>query len=257
MDMNTALTRDLQVLLAEDDAVSALYLADALTALGCIVQHHADGADALHAARIKRFDLLLLDLHLPRCDGSELLARLRADATSASRETVAIATCAGLETAQHAQLLTQGFCDALPKPLSLTLLTATLNTYAAGVQLDEARGHIATGSAATLAALRGLLVLELAQFSAQFDALLARDPQGLCERLHQLRASCGFCGALQLQDAAAVLHDALHQGRACAATQARLRALLSATRLSLMRAGAIVPAVPMTTRPAPDHPDAR
>ena len=255
--MNTALTRDLQVLLAEDDAVSALYLADALTALGCIVQHYADGADALHAARSTRFDLLLLDLHLPRCNGAELLARLRADVASASRETVAIATCAGLEAAQHAQLLAQGFSDALPKPLSLALLAATLNTYAAGVQFDEARGHAATGSAATLAALRGLLVLELAQFSAQFDTLLARDPPGLCERLHQLRASCGFCGALQLQDAAAALHDELNRGRACEATLARLRALLGATRLSLLHAGAIVPAVPTTTRPAPDRPDAR
>lgn len=254
--MNIALTRGLQVLLAEDDAVSALFLVDALGALGCSVQHHADGADALQAARSMRFDLLLLDLHLPRCNGSELLAKVRLDATSASHETVAIATCAGLEAAQHAHLLAQGFSDVLPKPLSLALLTATLHAHAAGVQLDEARGQAAAGSAATLAALRGLLVLELAQLSAQFDALLARDPPGLCERLHQLRASCGFCGALQLQDAAAAAHDELHQGRACAVTLARLRALLGSTRLSLLRAGAVVPAGPTTTRPVPGHPDA-
>ena len=255
--MNTALTRHLQILLAEDDAVSALYLADALRALGCVVHHRADGADALQAACSTRFDLLLLDLHLPHCDGSELLARLRADVSSASHDAIAIATCAGLETAQHAHLLAQGFSDALPKPRSLTLLTSTLNAHATGAPLDEARGQSVTGNAATLAALRGLLAQELAQFSAQFDAMLARDPAQLCERLHQLRASCGFCGAPQLQDAATALQDALLQGRACEATQARVRALLGVTRLSLLRAGALVPARPTTTRPGPDHPGAR
>ena len=246
--MNTAQRHSLDVLLAEDDAISALYLTDALTALGCRVQHHANGAAALAAAYTQRFDLLLLDQQLPECSGMQILAALRADHAAASHGSPMIATCAGLDPAQHAQLLAVGFDDALAKPLGLERLRATLAAvHTEGVRLDEAQGLAASGCVAALTALRGLLLAELADCATQFDTQLEHHPQALRARLHQLRASCGFCGATQLQQAAAALHDALGTVHVDDASVSRFRALLAATRISLRRAGARAPDLPATT----------
>ena len=257
--MNTAQRHSLDVLLAEDDAISALYLTDALTALGCRVQHHANGAAALAAAHAQRFDLLLLDQQLPECSGMQILAALQADHAAASHGSPMIATCAGLDPAQHARLLAAGFDDALAKPLGLDRLRATLAAVhnSEGVRLDEAQGLAASGCAATLTALRGLLLAELADCAMQFDTQLEHHPQALRARLHRLRASCGFCGATQLQQAAAALHDALGAAHVDDALVSHFRALLAATRISLRRAGARAPDLPATTPSAAFRPVVR
>lgn len=248
--MNTAKTRTLQILLAEDDAISALYLTDALSGLGCSVRHCADGAEALDVARTNRFDLLLLDQNLPQRSGSDVLAALRGDRRAASCDTTAIATRAGMDAEQCTRLMKSGFADALPKPLSLPLLAATLRVHTEGAQLDEQQGLAAVHSADTLLALRGLLAAELGQLIAQLDTLQSRDRQGLLDRLHKLRAGCGFCGATQLRDAAAALHNAVGEGLCDETRLADFRALLSATRVSLLQAGAVEPGAPATTTPA-------
>lgn len=66
-----------EVLLAEDDAAIAEPLARALTreGYGCVVV--SDGAAALEQAVDPRFELLVLDLGLPKMDGLEVCRELR------------------------------------------------------------------------------------------------------------------------------------------------------------------------------------
>ncbi len=66
-----------EVLLAEDDAAIAEPLARALTreGYGCVVV--GDGATALEQAVDPRFELLVLDLGLPKMDGLEVCRELR------------------------------------------------------------------------------------------------------------------------------------------------------------------------------------
>ncbi|MFT3899562.1 MAG: response regulator transcription factor [Gordonia sp. (in: high G+C Gram-positive bacteria)] len=66
-----------EVLLAEDDSAIAEPLARALTreGYGCVVV--GDGASALEQAGDPRFDLLVLDLGLPKMDGLEVCRQLR------------------------------------------------------------------------------------------------------------------------------------------------------------------------------------
>ncbi len=257
MDMNTAQLRGLPILLVEDDAVSALYLADTLAAMGCSVHQAADGHAALAAARAGCFAVLLIDLHLPGLAGAEVLSALRADAQAASRHAPAIATCAGLEPERRAQLLAAGFDDALSKPLTREQLYATLLAWSTEVTLDDARGCVAAGSATALAALRALLAEELLRCAGRLDGLLAHDRGALGEQLHKLRAGCGFCGATALGAVAADLEAELRTGGGRAATVARFRALLATTRVSLLRVGAGQPVVPSSTPPADGRPGAR
>ena len=89
MDKDAARFR---VLLAEDDPVSREFLREAIAACGAEVADCADGPTALELARTRRWDLLMLDQHLPALNGDAVLVTLRADPGAASRTTPAIAT---------------------------------------------------------------------------------------------------------------------------------------------------------------------
>ena len=70
-----------RVLVAEDEALIALSLADLLEAEGHEVAIAPDGADALDAARRlgDALDVLVTDLNMPRLGGEDLIRALRAE----------------------------------------------------------------------------------------------------------------------------------------------------------------------------------
>jgi len=71
--------RAMRILIAEDDQVLADGLLRALRSAGAAVDHVASGTEADAALMTNtEFDLLILDLGLPRMHGLEVLKRLRA-----------------------------------------------------------------------------------------------------------------------------------------------------------------------------------
>lgn len=67
----------MKLLLAEDDVVLRDGLTRSLQQSGYAVDSAKDGVDADHALSFQNYDLLILDLGLPRMDGLEVLRRLR------------------------------------------------------------------------------------------------------------------------------------------------------------------------------------
>lgn len=208
-----------RVLVADDNPLSLHFFADALHTLGCRAETAIDGAEALRLANASRFDVLLLDARMPRLDGADVLAQLRAG-TGASRQAIALATTAAAEARIDAGLLAAGFVDVLHKPLTVAELRAALARHSidaaeAGhdAPLDDAHALAAAGGDATIVrALRGLLAAELDALPAEMAAIAAaRDANALRERLHKLDASAGFCGAPALGEASASLRTALKE----------------------------------------------
>jgi two-component system OmpR family response regulator/two-component system response regulator TctD len=68
----------MRVLLAEDDSIIADGLVRALRKSGFAVDHVINGSDADAALTTDKFDLVILDLGLPRLSGIDVLKRLRA-----------------------------------------------------------------------------------------------------------------------------------------------------------------------------------
>lgn len=199
-----------RVLLAEDDPVSRDFLDEAIRGFGADVVACADGATTLDTARAERFDLLVLDHHLPGLGGDVLLATLRADPDARSRATPAIATSAAHDTEFEA-LLRAGFSDALAKPMTLDVLQTALARQGCptGPALDDDAAVRACGSPESVARLRRLFAEhELPNIQRELDHADA-DPQSLRPALHRLRASCSLCGAGTLGSAAAALERAL------------------------------------------------
>lgn len=110
----------MRILLAEDDSVLADGLSRSLRRNGYAVDCVADGAQADTALSNQSFDLLILDLGLPRMSGQEVLRRLRA---RNSHLPVLILTAAD-STEQKVQGLDLGADDYMAKPFALSELEA-------------------------------------------------------------------------------------------------------------------------------------
>lgn len=67
----------MKILLLEDDIMLAELIKEHLEDQGNIVEHFIDGEDAEDAILSKKYDLLLLDVNVPRLNGFELLKSMR------------------------------------------------------------------------------------------------------------------------------------------------------------------------------------
>lgn len=238
----------MDLLIADDNPLSLRFLAEAAGAFGHRCATAADGAAALALARARRYDLLLLDVHMPVLDGPAVLQCLRADAAAASRETAALATSADVDASLRQRLQTAGFAGVLAKPVDLAGLQHALAAAAGGDTaapgsddsrsaplLDDAAACRSLGSADTVAALRALFRRELDALADELAACLTeQDAEGLRERLHKLCASAGFCGAPRLEQAARELRRRLVAMPAFTAQDlAELQGVGAATRHAL------------------------
>jgi len=110
----------MRILLAEDDPVIADGICRALRRGGCAVDHVADGMEADAALAGQGYDLLILDLGLPRMNGIEVLKRLR---TRKSAQPVLILTAQdGVD--DRVRGLDAGADDYITKPFALPELEA-------------------------------------------------------------------------------------------------------------------------------------
>jgi len=65
------------ILFVEDDETLAFVTADSLRARGYMVSHFEDGAEALKAFKIGKFDICILDVMMPGLDGFSLAEKIR------------------------------------------------------------------------------------------------------------------------------------------------------------------------------------
>jgi len=122
--------RPLQVLVAEDHPVNRQYMAALLESMGHEAHFTANGQEALEAIRHRhggpRFDIVLMDLHMPVLDGVGATRAIRAlpDAAAATVPIVALTADAFSETRDRC--LVAGMNDFLTKPVSPQKLAASL-----------------------------------------------------------------------------------------------------------------------------------
>ncbi|MEZ5994276.1 MAG: response regulator [Hyphomonadaceae bacterium] len=113
----------LRVLLAEDNPINALLARTLLARAGCTVTAVHDGEEAVEAAAAGAFDLILLDIRMPRLDGLEAAARIRAG-EGPSRAAAIIALTADAGEAERARAFKAGMDDFITKPIDANRLLA-------------------------------------------------------------------------------------------------------------------------------------
>jgi PAS domain S-box-containing protein len=97
-----------------------------------------DGAIGLQLLRTHRPDLVLLDLHLPRLSGTEVLAEVRADEDAQLRATPVIIVTADLTPGTEHRLMDAGATAFLSKPIDVKVLLAMIDASLHRVGADPA-----------------------------------------------------------------------------------------------------------------------
>jgi two-component system OmpR family response regulator len=163
----------MRILLAEDDPVIADGIIHALKRSGSAVDHVTNGADADAAVSREQFDLLLLDLGLPKMSGLEVLRRLRARKNSLP---VLILTAQdGVE--DRVAGLDAGADDYLTKPFALPELEARIRALVrrgTGNPTGVSVGSLTFSQQERVARLDGELVDLSAREIALLEVLMLR-----------------------------------------------------------------------------------
>jgi len=202
------------VLLAEDFTDTRRLIEEVLTGCGVAVTTVENGEDAVRAALASPFDLILMDIRMPRMDGLTAAAELRRQGCL----TAIIALTASTDPDSRERVLAAGFDDMWTKPIGLGKLVTEIAAYLR-TPVDEAPGGEAPGAAQAsdgsdawtttnprLLAARAEFVRNLpARLSRIQSAVRNRDMREAREVLHQLVGSGGIFGYMSLSEETARL----------------------------------------------------
>ncbi|PZV11332.1 MAG: DNA-binding response regulator [Pseudanabaena sp.] len=123
----------MRILLVEDDANLADTLAEVLTTQHCVVDIARDGEEGWEKSQADDYNLILLDVMLPKLDGINLCRRLRAHGNN-----VPILMVTALDmSSDKVQGLDAGADDYLVKPIDPPELMARIRALSRRAQIAE------------------------------------------------------------------------------------------------------------------------
>lgn len=122
----------MRILVVEDEPRIAADIAATLEAAGYIVETACDGEEAWFRGDTEDYDLIVLDLGLPKMDGLTVLKRWRAE----GRSTPVLVLTARGAWAERVEGIDAGADDYLPKPFRMEELVARVRAL-----IRRAAGH--------------------------------------------------------------------------------------------------------------------
>lgn len=198
------------VLLAEDFPDTRRLIVETISACGADVEAVDNGEAAVQAASGRAFDVILMDIRMPKMDGERATQELRRRGCLVP----IIALTASTEESERHRLLEAGFDDLFQKPITLDRLVDEVSAYLRGEDSPELAAEDSDGRPSVRIGLdHPRLKAAQTEFVAQLPGRLeeittaaqAHDLSLACERLHQLAGSGGIHGLMPISEEAARL----------------------------------------------------
>ncbi len=123
--------KEIRVLLADDNPVNQMLASRLLKQLGCCVDQASTGAQAVDLARASRYDLIMMDCHMPQMDGFQATRIIR-DSQSQHERTPIVALTASVTNEDQRMCFAAGMDDFLGKPLVVDQLKSIVSKWTAG-----------------------------------------------------------------------------------------------------------------------------
>lgn len=176
-----------------------------------------DGAEAIKLCEKQVFDLILMDIRMPKMDGYESLKWIRASQNGNSRVPV-IALSAHISEDESKELVYAGFNDYLTKPIIKNTLMNVIKKWVKpssnliidwelGIKLANNKREIAEE---LLALLIKNLPNELQDIKTAYEQ---KQDDVLLQRLHKLHGAVCYCGVPRLKQIIFALETALKQNK--------------------------------------------
>lgn len=220
-DMSAAQLQGLRVLLAEDNKTNQMVARHMLELLGAEVSLAEDGIMAWEILCKQKFDVVLLDIEMPRKSGIELIRDIRtSDRPFCDMPLVALT--AYFLADHQTRIMEAGANGVIAKPLTdIDALGAAINGFCVGgAAIDKTISPVDAGTYNNLketmgqTAFAGLvdkLLIDLQGVQTRLKrAFVGHDQAQLRSASHVLISLAGAVGALELLKAAQSLNTAMH-----------------------------------------------
>ena len=237
-----------QILLVEDNLLNQEVAVELLQDMGFAVQVANDGVEAVELAGQKAYDLILMDMQMPRMDGLEATRQIRQ--LPAHAQTPIVAMTANAFAEDRAQAVAAGMSDHLPKPVDPDLMghvlaawlpQAVSHTAPADVDASHSAAALDPDTHAELLAglgrVRGLnLAQGLRSFRGRPTSLVPLLQRFASEHTQDAQAALALLDAGDTENAQRLLHT--HKGLAGTLGLTRVQAL-AAQAEACLRPGAL------------------
>ncbi|HLF92097.1 MAG TPA: HD domain-containing phosphohydrolase [Planctomycetota bacterium] len=183
-----------RILIVDDEAIHRRFMRKALVSQGYWVQEAADGQEALDTVAAAPPDLILLDLQMPRLDGFEVCARLKADPLTRLLPIVIVTSLDQLP--DRIRALDLGVDDFLNKPVNVTELRTRVRAL---LRLKEYTAELEHAS---------IVLAGIARVVEQRDAYTGCHGSRVAEAAVRLGGAMGLSGEdLKTLRLGALFHD--------------------------------------------------
>lgn len=125
-----------EILIVEDNPMNIETIIDLLEfSYECGVTKALDGKEAIDLLAEMKFDLIFLDMQLPKIDGLEVLNRIKKDPATAEIPVIAVSAHAMKENKEY--FIEMGCEDYISKPIDVYRFMALTEKYLGEYRKDE------------------------------------------------------------------------------------------------------------------------
>ncbi|NLX98812.1 MAG: response regulator [Rhodopirellula sp.] len=190
-----------RVLVAEDEYLNRVLIELLLSRAGCLVDVVGDGSEALGLLQRNVYDLMFMDLQMPKMNGLETIGRIRREEQEAGRgrHTRIIAVTAEAMPGDRDKCLAAGADDYLPKPFSAEALLEAVHRQIPDFLSESENRAVRRPDAPQADPPERLLSQCVAGLG---DDLVQQDFQVLEHRARTLKDLAGRCGTPDVADSA-------------------------------------------------------
>ena len=127
---------NLKILLVDDSAVVRLVIAKQLETIGFVIDTAEDGEVAVAAVKAKEYDIIFMDVMMPKLDGLQATTQIRFFEIEAGRQPVPIIGVTGYTN--RSECIDAGMNDFLFKPVTTEQLKGAIKNWYPEIELPAA-----------------------------------------------------------------------------------------------------------------------
>ena len=219
--------QDLHILIVDDNPINIKLTRSLLENNNVRVSSANDGEQAIKLTSEIYYDMILMDLHMPKLDGFQAAEHIRNTDNPCSKSTI-IALTANAMPEEQINVYTTGMNDILIKPITETLLfdiidrwlmptaevdkieedTVSYETEHPLVYDPDEATRLAGGNLQLAEELMGMLIKELPEHKSRIEfAKKEADILQLKQDIHKLHGATSYCGVPMLRARARELEN--------------------------------------------------